>query len=99
MTTFGWKNFDSEFEKKFAGLYQNCYPLKIKYMLLINPPWYLSTMMAIVKLFIKKKLADKIKCVWTKKAKGKKLLYNHVERHQIPPGLGGTLSTTMEVSE
>ena len=99
MSTFGWKNFDSELEKKFAGMYQDCYPFKFKLMLMVNPPWYLSTMIAIVKVFIKKKLADRLKSVRTEKAKGDKLLYNHVERHQIPPALGGTLSTTMEVSE
>lgn len=93
MREFGWKNFDRELERKKTKVFQNCYPVKFARLHMINPPWYMNAIMGIVKLFLKKKIASRMKCVWMEKNVSKnKMLSTYVERHQLPPSMGGTLT-------
>ena len=97
-TDFGWNNFDRNLSQKLSGMYQDCYPIKFARMLLANPPWYMSAILSITKLFIKKKIADRVVCVWTENARKDKLLSTYVSKHEVPACLGGTLTEEFHVS-
>lgn len=97
MSNFGWKNFDQTLEKKFSGLYQDCYPIKFARMLMVNPPWYMSAILAIMKLFLKKKIADRMQCVWTENAAKSKLLSTYITPEQMPAEFGGTLTASFHL--
>jgi hypothetical protein len=56
----GWHNFSLKMEEKAACIYQDCYPIKIKGMVLVNSPWIVNAMVRLVKVFLKKKLSDRI---------------------------------------
>ena len=95
MRTFGWKNFDRSMTKNSAAM--QCYPVTFTRMLMVNPPWYMSAMMSIVKVFLKKEVIDRLKFVWVGKNVAKdKMLFTYVERHQVPENMGGTLTESYE---
>jgi len=52
-------------EKKGAELYQDSYPIKYKSMAMVNGGWLLGTVIGMCKLFLKKKLADRIRTLTT----------------------------------
>lgn len=47
-------------EEKAAMLYQDCYPIKIKSIILVDAPWIVNTMVKLARIFLKKKLSDRI---------------------------------------
>ena len=56
----GMSNFSAQIEMRFAKVYQDCYPLKINAMIAVDAPWFWGTIMQICRLFLKKKLRDRI---------------------------------------
>merc|ERR1712098_942747 len=56
MTEMGWKHFDRQLEQDAADFYQDGYPLKMKELGMVDPPWIVRVILAICRLFIKKKL-------------------------------------------
>jgi hypothetical protein len=95
MRTFGWKNFDRSMSKNAAAM--QVYPVKFTRMLMVNPPWYMSAMMSIAKVFYKKDFIARVKCVWMGKNVAKdKMLFTYVERHQVPESMGGTLTESYQ---
>ena len=45
-----------EGQKRFAGLYQDGYPLKLKAMVMVDAPWIMTAILKICRLFLKKKV-------------------------------------------
>ncbi len=82
MKNMGWGNFSSEMEKRMAQLYQDNYPIKLKKILFIDPPWIISMIMGIASLFIKQKLRDRIVKSW-RVGEGK----DHFSAHVTPANL------------
>mmetsp|Transcript_30519 Transcript_30519/g.72566 ORF Transcript_30519/g.72566 Transcript_30519/m.72566 type:complete len:261 (+) Transcript_30519:153-935(+) len=83
----GWHNFSMEIEKKSSKLYQDGYPIKIKAMFMINPPLILSVFIKICKVFLKKKLRDRMKNIKSE------ALPEHFDMSELPTELGGTFDT------
>mmetsp|Transcript_13493 Transcript_13493/g.31061 ORF Transcript_13493/g.31061 Transcript_13493/m.31061 type:complete len:268 (-) Transcript_13493:113-916(-) len=79
----GWRNFSFEMEKKISMLYQDGYPIKIKAMYLSNPPFILNAMITICKVFLKKKLQERIKIIQQQQAS------DYFDGQDIPRALAG----------
>jgi hypothetical protein len=56
----GWHNINMELEKRCAPLYQDAFPCKFKSMPMVNPGTLMSMILKLMKLFLKKKLAQRI---------------------------------------
>mmetsp|Transcript_40934 Transcript_40934/g.94983 ORF Transcript_40934/g.94983 Transcript_40934/m.94983 type:complete len:186 (-) Transcript_40934:60-617(-) len=59
---YGWRNFSMTLDKKVTSVYQDAYPIKVKKILIVNPP-ALSLFVAIkeiCKVFVKKKTIDRV---------------------------------------
>jgi len=70
-------------DKKLASVYQDAYPIKIKKIFIVNPPSFLVALMEVAKLFMKKKLLDRVAPV---RPEG---LPEYFEHDQIPAYLDG----------
>jgi len=82
---FGWKNFSLDMERKMADVYQDAYPMKIKSMIVVDLPWFMTAMVKLVKVFLKPKLAQRIKLI-SKDV----LLTDFFQTHELPTCMGGT---------
>jgi len=56
----GWNNINMELEKKCAPLYQDAFPCKFKSLPMVNPGRIMTAILALFKLFLKKKMRDRI---------------------------------------
>jgi len=82
---YGWRNFSMTLDKKVTSVYQDAYPIKVKKILIVNPP-ALSLFVAIkeiCKVFVKKKTIDRVAPV------SPEGLSQYFEHDQIPAYLGG----------
>jgi len=77
MEGVGWKNMDIALIRKISGALMDNFPLKIKKILLINPPSILSTLLSVVRLFMKKKLLDRVEVI------RREDLSNYIEEDQL----------------
>mmetsp|Transcript_6737 Transcript_6737/g.17243 ORF Transcript_6737/g.17243 Transcript_6737/m.17243 type:complete len:261 (-) Transcript_6737:51-833(-) len=59
----GFNNFSLEMEKKFSEVYQDGYPLKFKQITMVDPPSIISAMINLCKVFLSKKLMDRLQCL------------------------------------
>jgi len=57
----GWKHFDTSLQQKMMGALNDNFPLRMKQMYLLNPPSFLKVLLKIAKLFMKKKMMDRIR--------------------------------------
>jgi len=83
MEGIGWGNISMSLEKKISSVYQDAYPFKMKKTYLVNPPSFLFVLLHAARLFIKKKLIDRIQ---TCKPED---LPKYFDQSQIPESLGG----------
>jgi len=60
---YGWKNFDIKFQQALTTVLQDTFPILLKKILLINPPTILKAIIAICKVFMKKKIMDRIAAI------------------------------------
>ncbi|KAJ1488242.1 hypothetical protein T484DRAFT_1784016, partial [Baffinella frigidus] len=79
-------------EKKSVILCQDVYRIKIKAMFMINPPLILSVFIKICKVFLKKKLRDRMKNIKSE------ALPEHFDMSELPTELGGTFDTPFRVT-
>ena len=63
MAGMGWSNFDREVEERGTSVFQDGYPMKIHGFVLSDSPWWINALLAIARLFVKKKLMEKITMV------------------------------------
>ena len=82
----GWKNFSLELEKRAAVLYQDAIPCRFAGMPCVNAGPILRAMLKLCKVFLKKKIADRILV-----CKQEELVSKHgYSAETLPPLLGGT---------
>jgi len=60
---FSWKHWDSALQQKMMTAIQNNFPMRLKEIYLLHPPSFLKAILKICKLFMKKKLLDRVKVV------------------------------------
>eukprot|EP01134_Creolimax_fragrantissima_P003511 CFRG3511T1 len=87
---FGWKNFSLEMEEELAFLYQDGAPIRIRSMLMLDGPFLMRVILNLCKVFLKKKLRDRIMLC------ERKNLSAHVDSDQLPTEIGGSYQTTID---
>mmetsp|Transcript_17958 Transcript_17958/g.40311 ORF Transcript_17958/g.40311 Transcript_17958/m.40311 type:complete len:274 (+) Transcript_17958:47-868(+) len=60
MKGYGWRNVNPSVERKLASIYQDSYPVKMKRIVVIDPPLIFRAVMKVFSVFMKKKLIDRI---------------------------------------
>jgi len=88
---FGWKNFDVDFQKQMSSMWVDTFPMRLKKILILNPPAIFGAIMKICKTFMKSKMLDRMEVV----DKAKDLKKWATEEH-LPTQFGGTLEFTPE---
>ena len=85
----GWKNFSLELEHRAAVLYQDAIPCRFAGMPMVNAGPIVRAMLALCKVFLKKKIADRIVS-----CKQDDLVKKHgFAPESLPPLLGGTCTS------
>ena len=85
----GWKNFSLELEHRAAVLYQDAIPCRFAAMPCVNAGPILRAMLALCKVFLKKKLSARIFSCKPEELMSK---YGY-SPDALPPLLGGTCTT------
>ena len=79
-------------QKKKAAAMNDAYPFRFAEMWLFDPPWYFNVLWAIMRLFMKKKLRDRIHVVSKSSAKDMQRLGDRFSKEQLPVKFGGELT-------
>jgi len=87
---YGWKHFDLEFQKKMSSIWTDTFPLRVKKIVVMNPPGIFEAIIKIAKTFMKAKMLDRME-VLTKKD-----LPKLVSKDQLVEKFGGNYSCTRE---
>ena len=70
----------------FMELIQDCFPGRFKGLHLVNQPWYISLVLAVIRPFMKQKTRERLFLHGSEYL----TLYDHFEPELLPPSLGGT---------
>eukprot|EP00961_Rhodomonas_salina_P178070 2401609-Rhodomonas_salina.2 len=90
----GWQNFSFEMEKRFSAIYQDGYPIRIKAIYLTDPPVIISAIIKLCRVFMKKKMADRlVTCSAADMAAGK---VGNFLPDQLPPAMGGSWTESVD---
>jgi len=81
---FGWKNFNRKMEEVMTKLFTKSMPLRWKDFLIVDAPWWFIIIGNICKLFVPKKIMDRMKICKRKDVKA------IVPNWKIPKQMGGT---------
>jgi len=76
--------FDRASLKLLMSIFEESFPARFKQIYLVNTPWWLSIVYAVVQLFLKPKLRERIVRLKTQEE-----LREHVEESELPISLGG----------
>jgi len=79
----GWKNIDINLQKKVNGALMDNFPLRIKKVLILNPPPIIQAILSCIRIFLKKKIMDRMEIV-----KQEDIL-NFVDEDQLWTEVGG----------
>jgi len=63
LSGFGWKHFDIDFQKQMSSIWTDVFPVRLRRVLVLNPPVIFSAIMKICKTFMKGKLLDRFEVV------------------------------------
>jgi hypothetical protein len=91
LAQFGWKHFDIDFQKKMGSIWSDTFPMRVKRVLVVNPPVIFEALMKIVKTFMKAKLLDRFSIVPMKDVQ------KHVSKEALPEKFGG--ASTLSAAE
>lgn len=62
---FSWANFSLQMEKVIAEMFQDVYPVRVVQVNMMQPPWYISMVLGMMKPFLSKKMTNRIKSIHT----------------------------------
>uniref|UniRef100_A0A6U4Y0N7 CRAL-TRIO domain-containing protein n=2 Tax=Hemiselmis andersenii TaxID=464988 RepID=A0A6U4Y0N7_HEMAN len=85
----GFSNFSLEIEKRFSHVYQDGYPMKFKLIMMVDPPTIINAIINLCKVFLSKKLMDRMKCVTSADVS------KHISEDKLPVSYGGTNKETV----
>eukprot|EP01130_Rhizamoeba_saxonica_P016497 TRINITY_DN763_c0_g1_i1.p1 TRINITY_DN763_c0_g1~~TRINITY_DN763_c0_g1_i1.p1 ORF type:complete len:208 (-),score=40.22 TRINITY_DN763_c0_g1_i1:380-1003(-) len=80
---FGWANFHKETQSKIATTMSNAYPIRLKRISPVNPPWVFKTVFKLIKPLLSKKLQSRV--VFLNEGE----LIEYYDEDQIPESFGG----------
>ena len=81
-----------ELQKKKAAAMNDAYPFRFAEMYMVDAPWYFRVLWAIIRLFLKKKLRERIHMVSKGNDADRAKLLESFDASQLPTKFGGTLS-------
>jgi len=90
MKAVGWKNMDLKLQKTVNSALMDNFPMKISQVLVLNPPGIFKPLLAGSRLFVKKKIMDRIQIVEPED------LLNFISSDQLSADFGGDLQFTIE---
>lgn len=90
MNDFGWKNFDTEYNKATASLWSDIFPGRPKKFLLLNEPIVFTAIFKLMKTFMKAKIADRFEPV------DQKDLPSLIDKSNLLVKFGGSYNYTKE---
>jgi len=85
LTGYGWKHFDIDFQKQMSSIWVDTFPLRVKRILVLNPPMIFGAIIKICKTFMKSKMMDRFEVLDKQKD-----LKKWVDDEQLPIFFGGT---------
>jgi len=85
LTGYGWKHFDIDFQKQMSAIWVDTFPLRVKRILVLNPPMIFGAIIKICKTFTKMKMLDRIEVIEKQKD-----LKKWVDQEELPTFFGGT---------
>jgi hypothetical protein len=86
----GWKNVDISLQRKVNTALMDNFPLRISKVLIINPPGIMTAVMSCAKIFVKKKIMDRIQIVQ------KEQILDHIDADQLWTEFGGDVEYTVD---
>lgn len=84
---YGWKHFDVEFQKKMSTVWQDTFPMRVKKIIVLNPPTIFNAIVKIAKSFNKTKMMDRLEVLSSKKD-----LLKLVDKDNLLEHFGGNIS-------
>lgn len=81
------KAMSSAQQKELMSIMMDSFPIRIRSIIILHPPWYFSLVWKVAKLFFKKKIVDRVKMLGHDVSK----LHELVDPAVLPPLFGGTL--------
>jgi len=87
----GWKNIDIALQRKVNNAMMDNFPLRIQKVLILNPPGILGAIMGCVRVFVKKKIMDRIQTLRTRDE-----LLDHIDADQLWSEFGGECEYSVE---
>jgi len=82
---FGLKNLDLSIQRKINSALMDNFPLRVRKVLLVNPPLIINTIIAGIRLFMKKKIMDRIQVIQREE------VLEHIEADQLLTNFGGNI--------
>jgi len=80
----GWKNFDVDYNKANAALWQDVFPGRPKRFLIVNPPLIFSAIFKIMSTFLKKKIVNRFTTVELKD------IPKYIDKSNLLASMGGS---------
>jgi hypothetical protein len=86
LSDMGWDNLDLENATKMGSSFIDNFPMRLAKIILLRPPWLISTVLEAFRLFMKKKLMDRIINI-----EENEKLFEHIDAANLHVSFGGTL--------
>jgi hypothetical protein len=90
LTDMGWDNLDLENATKMGSSFIDNFPMRLSKIILVRPPWLISTVLDAFSFFMKKKIMDRIVSF----EENDKLL-EFIDAENLHESLGGNLKYTI----
>jgi len=91
MEDMGWNNVDLSVQRRMTSTLLDNFPMRTCKILLLNPPWILNAFLDGLRLFIKKKVMDRIYVL-----ENPKELITHIDKESLLVEYGGELQYTAD---
>jgi len=72
--------------RKLAPLYQDCFPIKIVEIAMVNPPMWVNAIITAFKMFMKKKVSDRVTLAYDTGVEDERLLSKKFTSDSLPAG-------------
>jgi len=85
LSGYGWKHFDLDYQKQMSAFWVDTFPIRIKHIMVLNPPTIMGAIIKIAKTFVKAKMMDRVELIHKYKD-----IFKWVDEDQLAVRMGGT---------
>jgi len=86
----GWKNIDTKLQRTAGSALMDRFPMKISSLLVLHPPIIFKAVVTGVKLFVKKKVMDRVQIIDPEE------ITKYIDKSQLSSEFGGDIDFTVE---